>query len=70
MSPEEQSRLLNAMRALTLSKDAQDDPSVDQDTSNETDLEAMFLAPEHRFSDEWLNKLQQYSLILNSISNL
>jgi hypothetical protein len=33
--------------------------STDKSTA---ELEKLFLSPEQRFSDEWLNKLQQYAI--------
>jgi len=58
--------LLEAMSKLNLpqddtykmgsSSDTQQ-PSTDMSTA---ELEKLFLSPDQRFSDEWLNKLQQY----------
>ena len=61
--------LLDAMSSLTLpSSDIKQGKTITQNKlslkeDEETDLEKLFLAPNQRFSDEWLNKLQQsYSL--------
>jgi hypothetical protein len=63
MSPKDQNLLLDAMRALTLSPETSPNVAEDADVSSEgmstADLEAMFLAPEPRYSQDWLNKLQQ-----------
>lgn len=55
--------LLEAMGKLTLPPDNSDEgkankPSLDSST---VELEKLFLSPDQRFSDEWLNKLQQSS---------
>ena len=57
--------LLDAMRSLTLrSNDIKGSKSIDESKSSskeseEENLEKLFLTPNQRFSDEWLNKLQQ-----------
>jgi hypothetical protein len=57
--------LLDAMRLLTLpSNDIKGSkPTAERKLSSKEnekgDLEKLFLTPNHRFSDEWLNKLQQ-----------
>ena len=57
--------LLDAMRSLTLpSNDIKGSKPIAESKllskeSEEEDLEKLFLTPNQRFSDEWLNKLQQ-----------
>lgn len=55
--------LLEAMGKLTLPPDNLDEEKADKPSSDlsTVGLEKLFLSPEQRFSDEWLNKLQQYS---------
>jgi len=60
--------LLEAMGKLTVPPDDTSEmksssntqkPSTDKSTA---ELEKLFLSPRQRFSDEWLNKLQQYAI--------
>jgi hypothetical protein len=67
MSAEDQSQLLRAMHTLTLTPKGASKGNQCQSEHPETsskdaqaELETMFLAPEKRFPDDWLNKLQQY----------
>lgn len=65
MTTTEVDDLLDAMRSLTLrSNDIKGSKSIAKSKllskeSDEVDLERLFLTPNQRFSDEWLNKLQQ-----------
>ena len=60
--------LLKAMSELTLPPDdANEMKSLSDTQMSSTDkstaeLEKLFLSPDQRFSDEWLNKLQQYAI--------
>ena len=61
-------KLLEAMGSLSLSSNIpnENNPLSEKETSlkndTEIDLEKLFLTPDHRFSGEWLNKLQEYPL--------
>ena len=60
--------LLKAMSELTLPPDDSHEMKSSSDTQRSstdkstTELEKLFLSPEQRFSDESLNKLQQYAI--------
>ena len=59
--------LLKAMSKLTLPPDDANEMESSSDTQRSStdesaaELEKLFLSPDQRFSDEWLNKLQQSS---------
>lgn len=56
-------QLLEAMAKLTLPPESPNEDVSDGSykDSSTAELEKLFLSPDQRFSDEWLNKLQQYS---------
>jgi hypothetical protein len=59
--------LLKAMSKLTLPLDDANEMESSSDTQRSStdesagELEKLFLSPDQRFSDEWLNKVQQSS---------
>jgi hypothetical protein len=66
MATEQQRRLLKAMEAVALPLNDvgkkrnllnNEEPSEED---LESELERLYLAPDQKFSEEWLNKLQQY----------
>jgi hypothetical protein len=68
--------LLKAMSELSLPPDDANEmksssdtqkPSTDMSTA---ELEKMFLSPDQRFSDEWLNKLQQYAIPSHGVDKI
>lgn len=66
MATEQQRRLLKAMEAVSLplgDAEKKSNPPSKKETSEESlesELERLYLAPDQQFSEEWLNKLQQY----------
>ena len=68
MSTDDHDALLEAMAAVTLTDDVPNGTLKHNDEEMSTEemhaeLEKMFLTPNQQFSDDWLNKLQQYFLL-------
>jgi hypothetical protein len=58
--------LYKAMKAVALREEGTVDDAKYTEEEPEVDLEKMFLTPSNRFSEHWLNKLQQFALHLKT----
>jgi len=58
MADEDDKELYEAMRAVSLGPNGSANGGTFVDEEVQVDLEKMFLTPDRKFSERWLNKLQ------------